>query len=101
MDEETKRQRDGLLFICFCGAIIAALIYVWQIQPVDELGVGLLEDWVELEYPISEDIAEAYRDDNKISNSEFSYISRKVEKLQEEQEENELEKRVQHLAGER
>jgi len=95
MDENT----GCLVAAGFIVVIILSSVYLYNIQPANELGISLLEDWVEMDYPISQDIADAYADDGKISNWEFRIISKKVDKLVAEMEKEELEERVKELAG--
>ena len=95
MDENT----GCLVAAGFIVVIILSSFYLYNIQPANELSISLLEDWVEMDYPISQDIADAYADDDKISNWEFKQISDRVEELQAEKEAAELEQRIKNLAN--
>jgi len=93
-------DNSGCLLGVFCGVVIlAACMYAYQSRSINSSQLYDLEQWVEADYPIGNDIAESYRDDNKISRWEFKKIADKVTEYDHKKSQEDLERRAKELAG--
>jgi len=97
--EHFKSETLPMLVGIGLGAFILFLFWCYQSKSINSLEIYQLEEWVEEDYPIGNDIAEYYRDDDKISNWEYKRLANKIAKLDQKKLEEDTQRRMEELAG--